>query len=200
MRAVRAVLRHQARLFGSLPPWVRARQPASGGAEFGYAKGQGPMLFGFAFAGLVETVTMAVLLRHHPVAHLVMLVLDVYGVLFVVALHAASVVRPHLLDGGTLRVRRAAQPELPVPLADIASVRQELRATHTRADGELDLVVGAQTSVTLELVRPVPYFTSVGRRQEVRLVRFHADDAGAVVRAVERARGALSPLPSDPVG
>ncbi|MEU1296972.1 hypothetical protein ABZ439_31705 [Streptomyces sp. NPDC005840] len=201
MRAARGVLRHQALLFGSLARWLlpRRRLPLDG-QEFGYARGQGAMLFGLAFAGVVETAGMAVLLRHHPVAHTVMLVLDVYGVLFAVALHAASVVRPHLLDGELLRVRQSAQVDLPVPLADIASVRRESRATHTRTEGELDLPVGAQTSVALELTRPVTHLTVLGRSREIRLVRFQADDADAVVRAVERARAALSPLPPGPVG
>jgi hypothetical protein len=156
------------------------------------------MMFGLAFVCLVETLTMSVLLRDYPAVHRVVFVLDVYTVVFVVALHAANVVRPHVLETGSLRIRRAVHVDLRIPLEGIASVRRELRATHQRTDGELDLAVGAQTSVTLELTEPVPHSTVLGRRRDIHVVRFHADEADDLVRAIRRARGALSPLPDLP--
>jgi hypothetical protein len=131
-----------------------------------------------------------VLLRDWPAAHAVFLSLDVYTIVFVVALHASSVVRPHVLDvdGGSLRIRRYVHVDLLVPLERIGSVRRELRMTHEPADGELNVEVGSQTTVTLELTEPVPHVTLLGRRRAVRLVRFHADDADGLVRALDRAR------------
>ncbi|MFI9598565.1 hypothetical protein ACIHCX_01605 [Streptomyces sp. NPDC052043] len=46
--------------------------------------------------------------------------------------------------------------------------------------------VGSQTSVTLELTAPVEHVTLLGRRRRVRLVRFHAEDAGGLVRVLTR--------------
>lgn len=137
-----------------------------------------------------------VLLRDWQVLHGVMLFLDVYAVVFVVALHAASVVRPHVLDAVCLRVRRAVHVDLRIPLERIATVRHELVTTHGRADGELNLPVGSQTSVTLELTEPVAYFTLFGRRREVCVVRVHVDDADRFVRAVVPT-GARGPSPGD---
>jgi hypothetical protein len=191
VRTARLLVRHEARLFVSLVLWVvRRTQGASGGQVFGYARGQGAMMFGFGFVCLVETVTMSVLLRDWPTAHAVFLFLDVYGIVFVVALHASSVVRPHVLDpdDGSLRIRRYVHVDLRVPLERIASARRELRMTHERADGELDVEVGSQTTVTLELTEPVTHVSFFGRRREVRVVRFHADDADGLVRALGRAR------------
>ncbi|MER7051462.1 hypothetical protein [Streptomyces sp. NPDC000351] len=186
------VVRHELRLLAGLWLWAARRTDgaAAGGAVFGYARGQGAMMAGLGFVCVVETVMLSLLLRDWPTVHLVVLVLDVYTIVFVAGLHAASVVRPHVLDpdAGTLRVRQAVHVDVRIPLERIASVRRELRTTHERADGELDLVVGAQTSVTVELAEPVAYATFLGRRREVRVVRFHADDAGGLVRAVERAR------------
>jgi hypothetical protein len=59
--------------------------------------------------------------------------------------------------------------------------------THEQTDGELDLPVGSQTTVTLQLTEPVPHFTFFGRRHEVGTVRFHADDADGLVRAIRQA-------------
>ncbi|MFE0799040.1 hypothetical protein [Streptomyces sp. NPDC058812] len=186
------LVRHELRLLASLWLWAARRTDgaAAGGSAFGYSRGQGAMMFGLGFVCVIESVMMSVLLWDWPTVHHVVLVLDVYTVVFVVGLHAASVVRPHVLDpgGGTLRIRRAVHVDVRVPLARIASVRRELRTTHDRVDGELDLAVGSQTSVTVRLAEPVTHVTFFGRRREVRVVRCHADDPGGLVRAVERAR------------
>ncbi|GHH93917.1 hypothetical protein GCM10017779_43740 [Streptomyces capillispiralis] len=190
MRGVRvawAPARHELLLMASLGLWLARRTHGTGGGRaFGYAGGQAAMMFGFAFVCAVETVALSVLLADWPVLHAVVLVLDVYTVVFVVALHAASVVRPHVLGGGVLRVRQAVRVDVRIPLERIASVRRELRMTHERADGELDVAVGSRTTVTVELAEPVAHVTFFGRRREVRVVRFHADDADGLVRALAR--------------
>ncbi|MEU7716508.1 hypothetical protein [Streptomyces tibetensis] len=191
MRVVRLLVRHEVRVFVSLVLWVARRTHGTGsGRAFGYARGQGAMMAGFAFVCVVETVGVSVLLRDWPAVHAAFLFLDVYTIVFVVGLHASSVVRPHVLDAarGTLRVRRYVHVDLLVPLERIGSVRRELRMTHEPADGELDVEVGSQTSVTLELTDPLTHVGFLGRRREVRVVRFHADDADGLVRALGQAR------------
>ncbi|MFH8974008.1 hypothetical protein [Streptomyces sp. NPDC017890] len=192
MRVPYALVRHELRLLAGMLLWAARRTEGTvpGGTAFGYTRGQGAMTLGLTFVCVIETVMMSLLLRDWPTVHLVVLVLDVYTLVLVVGLHAASVVRPHVLDpdAGTLRIRRAAHVDVRIPLGRITSVRRETRAMTKRADGELDLAVGAQTSVTIELAEPVPHVTLFGRRREVRVVRCHADDVGGLVRAVERAR------------
>ncbi|WNZ11934.1 hypothetical protein [Streptomyces sp. 11x1] len=195
-RVARSLVRHELLLLASLLRWV-ARRPHGVGAEgaraFGYARGQGAMMFGFGFVCVVETVTMSVLLRDFPLVHSAFLVLDLYTILIVAGLHAASVTRPHVLTNTTLRLRRFATVDLRVPLSTIASVRRELRTTHEKQDGELNMEVGSQTTVTIELVEPVAYLTFFGRRREVRLVRFHADDCDHLVSRIMDARLAPDP-------
>ncbi|WP_344406715.1 hypothetical protein [Streptomyces longisporus] len=187
--------------------WLARRtHGAGGGRVFGYARGQGAMMFGFAFVCLVETLTMSVLLRDYPTVHQMVFVLDVYTIVFVVGVHAACVVRPHVLDPDVLRIRRAVHVDLRLPVDRIAAVRRELRTTHEHADGELDIPVGAQTTVTVELAEPVAHFGFFGRRRDIHLVRFHADDADSLVQAlgqalagaVTQARSAPSPRPDLP--
>ncbi|WP_411757117.1 hypothetical protein [Streptomyces calvus] len=191
LRVARALVRHELRLMASLWLWLARRTHGTGGGRaFGYAGGQGAVMFGFAFVCAVETVAMSVLLADWPVVHAVVLVLDVYTVVFVVGLHAASVVRPHVLGGGVLRVRRAVHVDLRIPLERIASVRRELRTTHEGAEGELDVAVGSQTTVTVELTEPVTHVTFLGRHRAVRVVRFHADDSDGLVRALAAERTA----------
>lgn len=195
MRTVLVLVRHELRLLGSLGLWVTRRRHGLGdGTGFGYARGQGAMMFGFGFVIVIESITMSVLLRDYPAVQRGWFMVDMYTLVLILGMHAASVVRPHVLDAGHLRVRRAVHVDLRIPLENIAHVRRELRTTHERADGELDLPVGAQTTVTLELTEPVVHFTFLGRRRDVRLVRLHADEAADLVQAVKRARTAPSPL------
>ncbi|MGW4907720.1 hypothetical protein [Streptomyces sp. NPDC004270] len=198
MKAVYAVLRHELGLLASLVLWAGRRTKGTG-ERFGYARGQGAMMFGLAFVCVIETVALSVLLRDWPAVHRIMLVLDVYTVLFVVGLHAASVVHPHLLTPDALHVRNGVRLDLRIPLDAIKSVRHETRYQHDRnAEARLDVPIGSQTSVTLELAAPLAHFTLLGRRREVSVVRFHADDATGLVRQLTRARTAPSPSPDRP--
>ncbi|TLS47311.1 hypothetical protein FE633_04565 [Streptomyces montanus] len=194
MKAVglaRRLAGHELRLFVSLVLWVARRTHGVGaGRAFGYARGQGAMMFGFAFVCVVETIAMAVLLRDHPTLHRIMLFLDVYTVVIVVELYAASVVRPHVLDASYLRLRNAAHVDLRIPLERVASVRRETRNTHEKLPDELNLAVGAQTTITLELTETVRHFTFLGRRRDVRVIRFHAEEPDLLVREVREAREA----------
>jgi hypothetical protein len=180
--------RHEARLYGSLLLWLARRsQGTAGGRAFGYMRGQGATTVGLAFVCVVETIGVSAMLRDMPTAHDVLLMVDVYSVLLVVGLHAACVVRPHVLTPRTLRVRYGVHVDLCVPLAAISAVRRETRSTHVREDGALDLAVGSQTSVTLELAEPVTHRSFLGRRRQVSVVRLHADDPQGLVQALTRA-------------
>ncbi|MEW2397073.1 hypothetical protein [Streptomyces sp. NPDC046862] len=192
VRVASVLVRHELLLLASIVRWVGRRTHGLGDGRraFGYARGQGAMMFGFGFVCVIETVALSVLLRGFPLLHQVFLVLDLYTVLIVVGLHAASVTRPHVLSPTTLRLRRFAALDLCVPLGSVAAVHRELRTTHEKREGEIDLVVGAQTSVTLELSEPVTYLTFFGRRRTVRLVRFHADEPDVLVAEVRRVRPA----------
>ncbi|MEU9957262.1 hypothetical protein [Streptomyces sp. NPDC050982] len=196
VRTMRRLVAHEVRLLASIARWVARRPHGIGrGRAFSYGRGQGAMMFGFGFVCVLESACMAVLLRNHPAVHRVVFMLDVYTLLLVVGMHAASVTRPHVLDDtgdeAVLRVRRAVHVDLRVPLAAIASVRRELVTTHEKRDGRLDLAIGAQTTITLELSSPVRHFTFLGRPKDVTVIRFHADEPEALVREI---RAAMTPI------
>ncbi|MFI8516710.1 hypothetical protein ACIGEZ_02580 [Streptomyces sp. NPDC085481] len=179
---------HEMRLMTSLVRWVARRPHGVAGPEaraFGHARDQAALMYGFAFVCVVESVGMSYLLADWPVVHAVVLVLDVYTVLFVLGLHAASATRPHVLTADALRVRQAAHVDVRIPLDRIAGVRHELLFSHQKADGELNLSVGSQTSVTLDLTGPVPAPRLLGAPRPVRTVRLHADDARALYQALK---------------
>ncbi|MEW2632492.1 hypothetical protein AB0903_12735 [Streptomyces sp. NPDC048389] len=180
---------HELRLMRSLFLWAGRRRDGVGPGDraFGHARDQAALMYGFTFVCVVETAAVSYLLMDRPTVHAAVLVLDVYTVLFMLGLQAASVTRPHVLSADTLRLRRAGHVDLRIPLDRIAGVRYEPRFTHEPRDGVLDLKVAAQTSVTLELSEPVPHAGLLGRERPVRTVRVHADDAKAFATALREA-------------
>ncbi|WP_327283186.1 MULTISPECIES: hypothetical protein [unclassified Streptomyces] len=201
---VRRLVLHELRTAASLGRWA-LRRPAHGVGPgelaAGYTGPQTAMTYGLLFVSLIETVGLAVLIPW-PAVHRVVLVLDAYGVLLVLAMHAACVTRPHVVGAdGSLRIRYGALFDLTVPPDAVASVRVDRRYPEGRLvtlseDGVLDLIVASQTTVTLELTRPLPFTRPLGSRAEARTVRFHADDPRTLVAALRRA----GPVAAGPTG
>ncbi|WP_407553427.1 hypothetical protein QOM21_25955 [Streptomyces sp. Pv4-95] len=198
---VRRVAGHEGRWLVSLGCWVARRRIGVGAGDrpFGYGAAQAAIVYGLTFVCAVETTALAVLLVDHPVAHLVMLVIDVYTVLTMLGLQAAAVTRPHVLGAQALRLRDGPRMEVDIPLERIESVRYDLRFTKAEKqrkgegrDDLLELAVAGQTSVTVALREPVTAERLLGRRTEVRTVRFHADDARGTVAAVRAAVAAVA--------
>ncbi|PNE42086.1 hypothetical protein [Streptomyces noursei] len=210
------LLRHEGRWLTSLVRWVARRrvEVPEGARALPYAGAQAALMYGLTFVFVVETVGVSLLLRDRPGLHAVALVADVYTVLLVLGSQAAAVTRPHVLGAEDLLVRNGARMELRIPLASIASVRYDLRSRQDAGSGTggeqgdggpLELAIAGQTSVTVELAEPVVVVRLLGRRETVRTVRFHADDArgavGAVrdaVDAVRATRAATAPEPVTP--
>lgn len=193
---VRRLLVHEARVTASLVRWV-ARRPhgvGPGDAPVAYAGGQAALVYGLLFAVVVETAVLGVLLARWPVAHAVVLVLDVWSVLLVLGFQAACAVRPHVVGAdGSLRVRYGALVDVAVPAGSVAAVRVERRFASGRpvevADGVLDLAVGGQTTVTVELAAPVEVVRPLGGRERARVLRLYAEDPRAAVAALRAGTG-----------
>ena len=190
---VRRLVLHELRSLASLARWVRRRTHGvrPGDLAAAYTGPQTAMMYGLLFVMVIETVGLAFLIPW-PLVHQVILVLDLYGVVLVLALHAACVTRPHVVHpDGSLRIRYGALFDLAVPPDAIASVRVDRRYPEGRlitlsGDGVLDLIVGSQTSVTLELNRPLPFTRPLGATGKAHTIRFHADDPRALVSALRQ--------------
>ncbi|MGW6463617.1 hypothetical protein [Streptomyces rubiginosohelvolus] len=201
--APEAVLRfvtHELRIMASLLRWFGRRPHGVNGADavFTHGRDQAAMMYGLTFACVIETVVVSFLLANWPLIHSIFLVVDVYTVLFVVGMHAASVTRPHVLADGTLRIRQAAHVDFLVPLSQIASIRRETLFTHVKKDNELNMPIGSQTSITLELTEPLNVPKFLGAPRPVQLIRLHADDPKSLYDAVAQARTTPAPAPGTP--
>ncbi|WP_426497464.1 hypothetical protein [Streptomyces sp. D54] len=191
--AVRRLLVHELRALHSLGLWVlrRRHRIPEGARPFAYTEPQTGIMWTFVFVSVVETVVLALVIPW-PLVHAILLVVDVYGIVIVLALQAACVTRPHLVEAdGSLRLRYGALFDLRVPAAVIAAARVDRRfpgggLVRVDEDGTLDLAVGSQTTVTVELTEPVEFVRPLGRRGSARTLRFNADDPRAAVAALVR--------------
>ncbi|MFG2991343.1 hypothetical protein ACGFZK_19000 [Streptomyces sp. NPDC048257] len=200
---LRRLVLHELRATAALGRWaVRGRHGVRpGDLAAAYTGPQTAMMYGMLFVSVIETVGLAVLIPW-PAVHRVVLVLDVYGVLFFLALHAACVTRPHVVrPDGPLQIRYGVLFDLAVPPDAVASARVDRRYPEGRLVtlsevGVLDLIVGSQTSVTVELNRPLTFTRPLGATGEARTIRFHADDPRALVTALRRQPAPSWPAPS----
>lgn len=203
---VRRLFAHELRALHGLGLWMLRRRHAvpESALAVPYTGPQTAMMYGLVFVSVVETVMLALLIPW-PAVHRIMLAVDVYGVLLVLAMHAACVTRPHVVAAdGSLRIRYGVLFDLRIPAASIASARVERRYPEGRLvqlgpDGVLDLAVGSQTTVTVELTAPLGFVRPLGGRGQAGTVRFHADDPRAAVAALTRARTAPSTSQGPPV-
>ncbi len=171
------------------------RTARAGDTAVPYASGQSALMYGFLFVCVVETVALADLIPW-PLLHTITLVLDLWGVYFVIALHASCVVRPHVIGAdGSLRLRYGVLLDIRVPAGQIAAVRVDRRFPESKlaavdANGVAELAVASQVTVTVELREPVVFVRPLGRSARAHSFRFHADDPAPAVAAL-RARAAL---------
>ncbi|WP_248958707.1 hypothetical protein [Sphaerisporangium perillae] len=199
---VRRVLAFDLKGMASLVLWVLRRRdgvPARAVAV-PYAGEQSALILVMLFVMTVETVVVEVLLRGLGVAaglRTVILVLDLYGILFALAFAAACATRPHVVSAGELRVRFGAFFDLRVPRELISSVRLSRVYNEpgmvTVEGGRLGVAVSSQTNVVVELTGPVTIVRPLGRRAEVTTVRFFADDPGAALSALRPLRQPAAP-------
>ncbi|GGS70476.1 hypothetical protein GCM10010156_31710 [Planobispora rosea] len=195
---VRRIMEFELRSVLSLLQWaVRHRAGMSPGATaVPYWGGQATMWVMLMFAMVVETVGVEILLRALEVpdgVRITVLVLDVYGILYGLALAAACVTRPHVVSADELRVRYGVYLDLRIPRELISSVRTARNYNEpgmvSVRDGRLGVAVSSQTNVVVTLSEPVTVVRPLGESAEVTEVRFFAEAPAGVLAA-------LQPLPS----
>ena len=173
-RLLWTALLYELSLYRSLARWVARRPDVPRGATpIGYSRLVAPMLWMWIFGSAVEVAVVEVVLRHldKPWAATLrapLLVLGIWGVVWMLGMLASYRVRPHLLDGAELRARSGTRTWLALPLEAVESTRPVehelpgvIRSLHV--DGALALVgVGSRTNLEMVLAGPTTMPTSKG--------------------------------------
>lgn len=197
----RKLMVHEARLFTSTLRWLAFRRHGvrPGDVAVPYASGGAAVLFAFAYVSAIETVVLAFIIPW-PIIREVALGLDIWGVYFIIAVYASTVVRPHVVHAdGSLRLRYGALLDIRIPAQDIAAVRVERRSARGKlaaADGCAELSQGGQTTVTVRLTRPVTFTRPLGKSACASTFCFYAAAPAAAVAAIRARVPALETSPS----
>lgn len=178
-------------LYRSLVRWV-ARRPDHGGPEdvpFTYAKAITPVMWLWIFASAAEIPLAHVLLPWES-ARTVLLLLGIWGVLWMVGLLASLYVHPHLLGPRELRVRSGALHSISVPWEHVASITYQrrdvtasirtLQPREVEGGVDLQVEVSGQVNVAVRLHEPTVVTTAKGEMEIVEL-SFFADDPRPLV-------------------
>ncbi|MEV0149421.1 MULTISPECIES: hypothetical protein [unclassified Nonomuraea] len=190
---IRMLMRAEHRNLASLALWVRRRQDGvpPGGTALAYVKNQRSLLLMLLFAVVVQAIALEWMLavsNAAPGLRAVVMAADVYQLLFVLALGAASATRPHVVTAEELRIRYGAYFDLRVPRELIASVKvspnYNARGVIKVADGHLTLGVDAQTNLIVNLTGPIAVTRPLGRREHITTIRLYADDPGSAVKSL----------------
>lgn len=206
----RRLLAMEAGGYRSIVRWVRRRPDIPAGAEaVGYSQISGPMMWLFVIGSAVEVVVVHVLLHRWPWVQWPVLVLGVWGLVFMVGLLAGVRTHPHLLTEDTLRVRSGPVLDLGIPYDAIASVSTAERSLESSAqvvgtdapseppsDGGpgtwLGVAVSGGTNVQLRLPRaltvPHPGLRATGDLEVVE-VGLWADEPRVLARLLRERAG-----------
>ncbi|HYH88877.1 MAG TPA: hypothetical protein VEX67_06570 [Solirubrobacteraceae bacterium] len=188
---VRWLLKLEIGIWRSLFLWVTRRVPGLGpGAHaFSYARQVSPIIGAFIFVSLVELPVVHLLLPWEAV-RIGVLVISVWGLLWMVGLLASMKVFPHLIDDAGLRIRYGTTTDIRIPWEAVASVTARRRSVPTGRHVHLEhgddgatvanVAVMKQTRVDVVLRRPTAIALPDGT-EELTGVRFYVDDAGGFV-------------------
>ncbi len=194
-------LRLEITLYRALGRWLVRRPEVPAGTEpIGYSRLVAPMLWLWIFGSAVEAVVLDVVLsRWWTPLRIPLLVVGVWGLVWMLGMLAAYRVRPHLLGAEALQVRDGIHARVDVPLDRIASVRTVdhelpglLRSVHLEGDGDgatLLIGVGSRTNLELVLTGPTTLETPHGPSTVAR-VGLWVDEPREVAEVLRRRRSA----------
>ncbi|MGY2127722.1 hypothetical protein [Blastococcus sp. SYSU DS0617] len=166
----------------------RPRVPA-GATGFTYHRSVLAVLVTFIVVSALELVVVDVLVHRWPFVRIPLLVVGIWGLLWMFGLLAAMVTRPHAVGPEGIRVRYATDVDVALPWNTIDAV---VRRTRTREDKAPRLAPGAdalelwmqdRTNVDVELDQPLQVRLPEGT-ETVRRISLFADDPTAFLAAV----------------
>lgn len=187
---VRRAVASELRLYRSLFRWVTRRPDVPRDVEaFGYARAVTPVMWLWIFASAVE-VPLVHLLVPWDAVRIGLLVIGVWGLLWMVGLLASLNVHPHLMSDTALRVRSGAAIDITIPwdaVASIAVQRRDLPSSirtlqprETKSGTDLQVGVSGQVNLHAVLCRPMTVPTP-GASRRITELSFWADDQRALV-------------------
>lgn len=171
-RLARHAVVFEINIYVSLLRWI-ARRPSvpEGSSPVGYARMATPVIALWIFGSALEIPVVHVLVPWDGL-RIPLLILGIWGLMWMIGFLAGLRSYPHLLTGETLRVRNGPMHDIAIPLAEVARVTTGERSLPSSmwvlqpetTDGgtHLNVTVSGQVNVHLALRRPLAVRTRKG--------------------------------------
>lgn len=183
----------------SILRWVLRRPKVPAGAVgFTYHQPVIVLVIAFIVVSAVELVVLDLLLRRWPSVRIAVLVLSLWGLVWMFGLLFGLLTRPHAVGPDGIRVRSGAEVDVPLPWDVVGDVvrrkhveqgKEPLVTVDEQGGRTLHLRVQHETNLEIALTRPVTARMPQGARTVTRL-RVFADDPDGFVREAARHRAA----------
>jgi hypothetical protein len=171
----------------------RPRVP-SGASGFSYHQPILSVMIVIIFVSVVEMVVVDVIVRRWTYVRVPLLILSIWGLVYMLGLLFGMLVRPHAVGPDGIRVRYGSEVDVPIGWDDIASVARRKNVIAEKqpkvtvdADGQatLHLRIMNETNIEVELEHATPLRLPHGT-ETVSRVNLYADDPAAFLDAVRR--------------
>ncbi len=203
LRLLRVAVRYEIGMWRSLYRWIfrRPEKLRPDDETFGYTGAVMTLMWVFIILSAVEIPIFELMLPWETVRRIVLLI-GIYGLLWMIGLLASFKVHPHVVGDAGLRLRYSVTLDFTVPWSSIETVRVNRRSMPPEGriqversgdDVTVSLGMGNQTSVDVLLREPITVPVRKARGEAVTEVRFHADDPEALVEAARKRLAAHRP-------
>lgn len=187
-------LRMEAGGWRSLYRWIAKKPRTSPGATaFAYTMPVVALFWTFIGVSVVEVVAVDFLLHRWPIARIALLLLGLWGVVFMAGMLAALKVNPHEVGPEGLVVRNGIFFDERLPWSNIASIGQRLDNLDSSKSFQMDgtalhVVIGSSTNLVVTLHEPI-VVRLPDRDQEITELRFWADEPAQLQKRAKAAIG-----------
>ena len=171
----------------------RPRVPP-GAAGFSYHQPILSILIVIISVSALEMVVVDLIVRRWASVRVPLLVLSVWGLVYMLGLLFGMLVRPHAVGPDGIRVRYGSEVDIPIGWDDVQSVTRRKNVIQEKqpkvtvdADGQatLHLRILNETNIEVELERPTPLRLPHGT-ETVSRVNLYADDPAAFLNEARR--------------
>ena len=177
-----------------------ARRPdvPRGGAGFRYDAGSRMILIVFIVLSAVEIAVVDLIVHQWPGVRIAFLVVGIWGLLWMIGLLSANIVRPHTVGPDGIRIRDGLGTDVAIPWDDVQAVEIKKRALPQKTPRitTLDdvpafvLAVSDAANIQIDLEGPtrvrLPGHAPKGGEHTVERVCFWTDDPKAFLAEVGR--------------
>ncbi|MGH8877555.1 MAG: hypothetical protein ACRD0P_09470 [Stackebrandtia sp.] len=160
----------------------RPRVP-DGAVGFGYHRNVLMVLIVFVVVSAIELVVVDLIVRQWPVVRIIMLVLGIWGVVYMLGMLCGMLTRPHSIGPKGLRVRDSTELDIDLPWRNVHAVEwrerteTEKKPKLTADNGAVTFHVRVQrsTNIDVELDEPLTLRLPHGT-ETVDRIAFYVDD------------------------